>query len=84
MTGWFRWAKRPILWLGLKKVHRFVFRNWERLTPDAQGFPTVGEGEAELKRTGLAAFRTSLGVLWTCIKEAPEFAAKRRRAAASR
>jgi hypothetical protein len=58
-----------------------LFRNWERLTPDEQGFPSVGEGEAELKRTGFAAFGTSLGILWTCIKEAPELAARRRRAA---
>ncbi|MCZ7651410.1 MAG: DUF362 domain-containing protein [Thermoanaerobaculia bacterium] len=59
-----------------------LFRNWERLRPDAQGFPEVGETAAELKRTGLSAFWTSLGILWTCIKEAPEFAARRRRAAA--
>ena len=31
VTGWFRWAKRTVLWIGLKKVHRFVFRNWQRL-----------------------------------------------------
>ena len=59
-----------------------LFQNWERLRPDAQGFPEVGETAAELKRTGLSAFVTSLGILWTCIKEAPEFAARRRRAAA--
>jgi uncharacterized protein (DUF362 family) len=59
-----------------------LFQNWERLRPDAQGFPEVGETAAELKRTGFSAFLTSLGILWTCIKEAPEFAARRRRAAA--
>jgi hypothetical protein len=31
VIGWFRWVKQAGLWLGLKKIHRFVFRNWERL-----------------------------------------------------
>ncbi len=57
-----------------------LFRNWEQLTPDEQGFPTVGEESAELKRTGMRAFWQSFGILGTTIKEAPEFAARRRRA----
>jgi hypothetical protein len=56
-----------------------LFHNWERLTPDEQGYPTLGEGPAEIKRTGLQAFWRSFGVLGTSIKEAPEFAARRRR-----
>lgn len=59
-----------------------LFRGWESARPDERGFPSVGESPAELKRTGLAAFWTSLGILWTCIREAPEFAARRRRAVA--
>jgi hypothetical protein len=31
VIGRFRWVKRACLWVGLKKVHRFVFRNWSRL-----------------------------------------------------
>ncbi len=58
-----------------------LFRNWEQLTTDDQGFPTVGEGAAEIKRTGMRAFWRSFGVLGTSIKEAPEFAARRRRVA---
>jgi uncharacterized protein (DUF362 family) len=58
-----------------------LFRNWEQLTPDAQGFPTVGKEPAELKRTGLKALWRSLGILGTAVKEAPEFAAQRRQAA---
>jgi uncharacterized protein (DUF362 family) len=58
-----------------------LFRNWELLTPDEQGFPVVGEQGAELKRSGLRAFWRSFGVLGTSVKEAPEFAARRRRAA---
>jgi uncharacterized protein (DUF362 family) len=56
-----------------------LFRNWEQLTPDEQGYPSVGETPAEFKRTGLSAFGRSLGILATCIVEAPEFAARRRK-----
>ncbi len=55
-----------------------LFHSWDTLTADEQGFPTVGEEPAEIKRTGLAAFWTSLKILWTCLKEAPELAQRRR------
>lgn len=56
-----------------------LFRNWERMKPNANGFPSVGDGSVELKRTGLRAFFRSLGILGTAIREAPEFATQRRR-----
>jgi uncharacterized protein (DUF362 family) len=55
-----------------------LFANWERLTPDERGFPEVGDAPAELRRTGLGALATSLGILATCLREAPELAARRR------
>jgi uncharacterized protein (DUF362 family) len=58
-----------------------LFRNWESLEADARGFPEVGEAAAEAPSTGLPAFLRSLGVLATCLKEAPELAARRRRRA---
>jgi hypothetical protein len=58
-----------------------LFRDWEQLTPDEQGFPTIGTHPAELKRVGFQAFLRSLGILGTTFKEAPEFAASRRRTA---
>ncbi len=58
-----------------------LFRNWERLTPNGQGFSTVGEEAAELERIGVKAFWRSLGILGTAVKEAPEFDARQRRAA---
>src|SRR5262249_46217430 len=56
-----------------------LFRNWETLIPDADGFPTVADQGAELERVGFSALLTSLGILGTCIKEAPEFGNKHRR-----
>jgi hypothetical protein len=49
------------------------------MTPDANGFPTVGEEGAELTRVGMAAFTKSLGILGTCLKEAPEFSNRKRK-----
>jgi hypothetical protein len=61
-----------------------LFRNWEKLTPDAQGFPTVGTDPAEIKRTGLKALWRSFGILGTALKEAPEFSTHQRHSSAHR
>ena len=58
-----------------------LFRNWERLSPDEKGFPVLGDHAAQIKRTGISALWRSLGILWTAVKEAPEFAARQRRTA---
>ena len=55
-----------------------LFASWEQLRPDERGFPNLGDVTPELQRSGFAAFATSLGVLFTCMTEAPEFAARRR------
>jgi len=48
------------------------------LTPDDNGFPHLGDAPAAIKRAGMHAFKQSLGILGTTIKEAPEFAARKR------
>jgi hypothetical protein len=58
-----------------------LFRNWEQLTPDANGYPQVGDNNAEVKLTGARALVRSLGILGTCIRQAPEFVTRRRSAA---
>jgi uncharacterized protein (DUF362 family) len=50
-----------------------LFRNWEQCVPDEQGFAIVGESPLEITLTGLRAFWRSIGILRTCIEEAPEF-----------
>jgi len=61
-----------------------LFRNWETLRADEQGYPLVGTEGAELTRTGMRALVTSLGILGTCIREAPEFSTRRRKVATNR
>jgi len=55
-----------------------LFANWETLTPTEQGFDSVGDKPAELQRSGFGVFKESLRLLWTCLMEAPEVAARRR------
>ncbi|MBI3264303.1 MAG: DUF362 domain-containing protein [Acidobacteria bacterium] len=55
-----------------------LFRNWEHLAPDGVGFPTCGDEPAEIRRAGARALVKSVGILGTCIKEAPEFANRKR------
>ena len=55
-----------------------LFRHWEHVAADGRGYPVIPEEGAEIKRTGLRALWRSLGILAMCIKEAPEFASKRR------
>jgi hypothetical protein len=56
-----------------------LFRHWERVKADARGYPDVPEEGATIHRTGLAALGKSLGILAMCVREAPEFASRRRR-----
>ncbi len=59
-----------------------LFNNWEELelSPDdpAPGWKDVGEAPLKLKRSSMQLFFKSLRILGTCIKEAPEFTAKKR------
>jgi uncharacterized protein (DUF362 family) len=57
-----------------------LFANWESLVSDRQGFPSVGAAPAVIRRTGVRAFARSLPILATTLREAPELAARRRRA----
>jgi hypothetical protein len=57
-----------------------LFRNWETVKTDSSGagYPDVGTTAAVIEKTGAKALVTSFGILGTCIKEAPEFAGRRR------
>src|SRR6185295_9761230 len=71
--------------LAKKKMHDVLagpwgrlFNNWEHVTPDAQGFPSIPDDGAEIKLSGMRALGRSFGILATCMKEAPEFASRKR------
>jgi hypothetical protein len=54
-----------------------LFRNWERVTADENGYPDVGNDEGTIKKTGIRALLQSVAILGTCVKEAPEFVRRR-------
>jgi len=56
-----------------------LFHNWERVRPDAKGFPQVGEAQGGLVRSFGRVMVLAWGILLTCIREAPELAVRRRR-----
>ena len=55
-----------------------LFRHWEQVTPDERGYPAIPETGATIARTGLRALGRSLGILATCVREAPEFGRRKR------
>jgi len=54
-----------------------LFANWEKLTPNADGWPSVGSESARHISGALRTLGKSIGILGTCIKEAPEFNTRR-------
>jgi len=65
-----------------------LFHNWEKLAlpPDdlqTPGWNDAGSPPAGLRSGRLALFAKSMRILGTCLREAPEFAARRRRLAAT-
>ena len=61
-----------------------LFHNWENLTPDDRGWRDMGAQPPGVVRSVASLLGTGLKVLWTCIREAPEFATRRRRKALPR
>jgi uncharacterized protein (DUF362 family) len=56
-----------------------LFLDWERAEPDEAGYPTIHADAPEMARVGWSALRRSIGILGTCMMEAPEFSSRHRR-----
>ena len=78
-TFWYPWNAERLTKQVLASPWGRLFQNWERLSPTDDGFPDVGESPASVTRVGARALAQSVGILGTCIKEAPEFSSRRRR-----
>jgi uncharacterized protein (DUF362 family) len=61
-----------------------LFQNWGQVEATAAGFPRVGAERAAFHRDGWSLFKQGVGILGTCIAEAPEVTARRRASGASR
>ena len=78
-TFWYPFIGKKKMQAALNSDWGRLFRNWETLTPDEQGFPDVGEDAPELKTAGMDAFKESFRLLWMALAEAPELTAHKRR-----
>jgi len=58
-----------------------LFHNWEKVRSDGVGYPEPGEATGGLVRSFSRIMALAWGILWTCIREAPELAVRRRRTA---
>jgi len=77
-TLWYPLKGKEMMDQALSSDWGRLFCNWEQLTPDERGFPTVGDAVPRLERVGAKAFLTSLDVLRTAVREAPELASWQR------
>ncbi|MFO7975442.1 MAG: DUF362 domain-containing protein [Candidatus Hydrogenedentota bacterium] len=59
-----------------------LFENWGELEETEEGFPNPGKEKPEYGRSVWGLLKEAGRILLLCIKEAPEFAARKRRAAA--
>jgi hypothetical protein len=55
-----------------------LFRHWEHVAADDRGYPAIPAGGAEITRTGVRALARSIGILAMCVRQAPEFASRKR------
>jgi uncharacterized protein (DUF362 family) len=58
-----------------------LFANWGHARADEKGYADVGAAAPQLVRAPGQLVRMGLKALWTCVREAPEFARRHRRSA---
>ncbi len=83
-TFWYPFLAKKQMRAVLDSPWGRLFRAFESTRADHQGYPEIAAQPAEVRRTGVRAFLTSLKILVTCLREAPELAARRRRGPAPR
>jgi hypothetical protein len=78
---WYPYYAKRMMQSVLESDWGRLFGNWETVRATADGFPDLGDDPALIEKTGFRALKESLGILGTCVKEAPEFSSRRRHAA---
>ena len=61
-----------------------LFFNWEKTAAVGDGYPDVGPEPGGIVRGVGQLLKMAVGILWTCLREAPELAVRKRRSAAVR
>lgn len=76
---WYPVRARRLMQAALESPWGRLFRQWEQATPTEDGYVVRPGPPAEVPRTGFGALARSIGILGTCLKEAPEFTMRSRR-----
>ncbi len=76
---WYPVRARRLMQTALESPWGQLFRQWEQATPTEEGYLVRPGPPAEAPRTGFGALARSIGILGTCLKEAPEFTMRSRR-----
>jgi uncharacterized protein (DUF362 family) len=76
---WYPLRSRSRMRKVLDSVWGRLFNNWEATVADEKGYPEVGPAPASLVKGTFKLIWMATKILFTCIREAPEFAARRRR-----
>ncbi len=80
-TFWYPFKGRVRVRQAMRSEWGRLFHNWGSVLADDRGYADVGESSGKLVRSAGKLFRMSLGILFTCIKEAPELGLGRRKRA---
>jgi hypothetical protein len=82
---WYPFVGQRRIRQALGSVWGRLFANWSEVRPDpaGRGYPDVGPKTPELRRLGWRHFMEGIRILGMSIKEAPEWAARKRRQAAA-
>ncbi len=78
-TFWYPAHGKPQMRKALSSAWGRLFQNFGSVDPDENGYPQVGKDEPGFVRSTAKHIALALRILWTCIKEAPEIAVRRRR-----
>ena len=70
---WYPLHAKTLMHEALESPWGRLFRGWEFATPDHDGYPAIRGEPAAIQRVGFRALLKSLGILGTCLREAPEF-----------
>ena len=73
-TFWYPYKAKRQMAEALASPWGRLFAGWEQARADGRGYPEIAARPAVAFRTGWRAFLTSLRILWTCLREAPEIA----------
>lgn len=77
---WYPVRAKRLMQAALESPWGRLFRQWEEATFTGDGYRVADGPPAEAPRTGVRALARSVGILGTCLKEAPELGLRRRRA----